>query len=77
MGSRGQERGREEGREETGIGSPLPHPAESMKVRGIPSSREQGQRATIPVQTMAAQQLVGVKAAMAANAGQTLRKVTD
>lgn len=76
MGSRGQERGREEGREETGIRSPLPHAAESMKVPRITSSREQAQRAAIAGQTVAAQQLVGVKTVMAANAVQTLHKVT-
>lgn len=62
-GNRDQERGREEGREETGRGSPLPHPAESME-----SSRDQGQEAAVPVQTVAAQQLMGVKTVMAANA---------
>jgi hypothetical protein len=32
------------------------------------SSRDQGQEAAVPVQTVAAQQLMGVKTVMAANA---------
>lgn len=67
LGNRGKERGREEGREETGIGSPLHHPEESMRVRRIPSSREQGQEAAIPVHIVATQQLMGLQTAMAAN----------